>query len=1625
MTEIDDRIVAMKFENATFQQKLADTLQSLGKLKDSLDFTAHKRGLDDLSTASKNFNMQGMGDAVDGVSAKFLGLATVGITALANLTNRAVDAGIQFAKSLTVDPITQGFGEFELKMGSIQTIMAGSGASLEVVNQKLQELNAYSDRTIYSFADMTSNIGKFTNAGVSLDQSVGAIQGVANVAALAGANSEEASRAMYNFAQALSTGSVKLIDWKSIELANMGTVEFKQQIIDTAVAMGTLNRASDGTLTTLKGTEVTTKNFSSTLNEAWFTSEVLTSTLGKFSDTTTDIGKRASEAATKIKTFSQMLSTMKESVGSGWSTTFESIFGNFNEGTTLWTGINDAFSKVVGSSADARNLMLKTWHDFGSRTVFFESLGDIFKYLGDIIKPIKDAFRDIFPKKTGEDLIRLTYAFSLWTDKLKIGGDTAKAIRTAFSAFFSILDIGWEIIKGVAKVFFALAGGVWSLISPLLKLAAGTGGVVTGFHDMLVGGGGISAFFEGVTTSIDVMFSALKSLGVAFIDMLKPLAPLFGAVFNAVKSFGGAVVDFFSGFDSVLLAPYEGLKKLTEAVGDFFESLSFGKDKKDGVTEKSEEINKSAGLASRLLSALKNVFGQIRDFLGTVVSGIAGAFKGLGGAIADALGSGNFDQVLDVLKVAFGAGIFVYIRKFFREGLKLDFGQGALIDKLKNMLGTLESSLKSLQANIRADTLLKIAGAMGILAIAIVALSLVDAAALAKSMAAITAGFVQLTAVMVVLEKSSSGGGSIKIMAMATSMIALSIAMALLVIPIKALSTMGWEELAKGLIGVSVGMLVMSKAAASIGTTSGPGMVRAGIAMIAISVALIVLSRAIKSFAEMDLQTMAFGLVQAGIGIGILILAMKAMPDDIAKKGLGLLILAFSLKSLARVVQLFAGISFAVLAKGFISIAIGLQMIGLAMKTFPDDMPVKAAGLLLVSAALFVVGKVVEQIGSLPFGTLIKGIAGMAAMLAILAVAVNAMQGAGAGIAGLILAAGGLLIIGHAIEQVGSIPFGELLKGIAGLAVALGLLAVASLAAPGLLVLGAALVLIGGGLALVGAGVALAGKGFELMAKFGGEGMQHIVAALQELIRQMPQFVSAFVEGLVQAFIEIGNQAPKIVETVKKMLVSLLDAVIEIVPKIAKTLSTIVSEFLKLVQQKIPEFVKTGFTMLISFLEGLRKNIGHIVIVATEIITGFLDALAQQAPEMVASIFNLIKEVLTSVAFELGKSTTLFIDVGIALIDGLVTGVTETLGKLLAFFTELPGKILGIITEALGINSPSTKFIEIGVNIITGLLNGLIETVPKVFMWFVELPITILKKIGSLAATLLPKGVELLVGLLKGITNKAADIISWFGGLAGKVLGWIGNLASTLISKGVELLIGFSTGLIRKVHDIEVWFLGLGAKILRWFGDAGSMLLEAGKDLIRGLWGGINAMKDWVMDKVKGFAGGVVDGIKGFFGIGSPSKVFRGIGVNLGESLAMGLNETALHASRAATDIGNKVQKGWERARIDFSAPVLDLGDINPVITPVLDLSQIQAGAKDLNRFLGTTVITPSVSYATAKDLSVAQAATADADTLSEAVPSEIKFEQNIYSPTSLSANDIYRNTKSQIALAKEELNIV
>jgi len=525
MSEIENRIVEMKFNHDDFSRGVEATLQDLKKLDEGLKLQDAGQALSGLQKAANNVDFSAIAKSVEEINNRFQFMESFVGHVFDNIKSKAANWATSMAKSLSIDQITGGFKEYELKMGSVQTIMAGSGASMEEVNKYLEELNTYSDKTIYSFSDMTSSIGKFTNAGVKLDDAVKAIQGISNEAARSGANAQQASAAMYNFSQALSSGAVKLIDWKSIENANMATVEFKQSLLDTAVAMGTVRKEGDKYISTTTDANghvseafTATSMFNDSLSSLWMTSDVLTQTLSNYStdvremtddeyklwrekmvglhytdeqiDKIEELGKASFDAAQDVKSYSMMMDSLQEAIGSGWATTFELIFGNLDEAKKLWTGLNNVLSGTIGAIGEVRNGILKVWKARGGRDDMLAGITALWRAFTGLMKPIGEALDYFLPsvKVLGIRLATLSHSFMMAAGSIRISDEFATDIRDTFkmlifpivtigkligSVFGAVLPTALKLVGSIVRAIFLITGNMartfQSLFSPVEK----------------------------------------------------------------------------------------------------------------------------------------------------------------------------------------------------------------------------------------------------------------------------------------------------------------------------------------------------------------------------------------------------------------------------------------------------------------------------------------------------------------------------------------------------------------------------------------------------------------------------------------------------------------------------------------------------------------------------------------------------------------------------------------------------------------------------------------------------------------------------------------------------------------------------------------------------------------------------------------------------------------------------------------------------------------------------------------------------------------------------------------------------------------------------------------------------
>ena len=567
MSTIDEKVVEMRFDNSQFEKNAQTSMNTIDELKSSLKFDDASKNFKDINAAASGVNFDAITSALESVHQKFSALEIMATTALVNITNKAVNAGEQLLKALTVDQVSAGFSKYEQKTSAVQTIMAATAKDFDdeaeqmaYVNEQLDKLNWYTDETSAGFMDMVNNIGKFTSNGVKLDTAVEAMQGIANWGYISGANLNEQSRAMYNLSQAMSVGSVKLIDWKSVANANMATLEFKQTAIDTAVELGTLKKVGDGVYKTLAGTEVSaTKGFEDSLKDAWFSSDVLLDTLSKYgeftsmlyeaseltgmtatellesideykagtldlndlahetgqsveiltgmykdlSSETNDLGMRSLIAAQEAKTFTEAIEAVKDAVSTGWMNSFQTIFGDYKEAKELWTNVSNELWDTFASGGEARNKMLKEWKELGGRDLMIEAVANAWYGVKDALGTVKKAFREIFPAMDAERLVAITEHVRDLTASFRRLFEPVHEVTEATGEFD---EEGNEIMKTIKT-----ANPVFEMLKNAFK--------------------GIFAVAKIVTMALSAIWGGVK-------QVLKMLTPLVGVVLKVSESFG-------------------------------------------------------------------------------------------------------------------------------------------------------------------------------------------------------------------------------------------------------------------------------------------------------------------------------------------------------------------------------------------------------------------------------------------------------------------------------------------------------------------------------------------------------------------------------------------------------------------------------------------------------------------------------------------------------------------------------------------------------------------------------------------------------------------------------------------------------------------------------------------------------------------------------------------------------------------------------------------------------------------------------------------------------------------------------------------------------------------------------
>lgn len=1271
-TTVDERVVEMRFDNKQFEQNIQTSLSSLDKLKKSLNLEGAAKGLETVNDAANKCsgNMSPLSNAVETVRVRFSALEVMAITALQNVTNSALAAGKNLVSAFTIDPIKTGFEEYETQINAVQTILANTsskGTTLDQVNNALDELNHYADMTIYNFTEMTRNIGTFTAAGVDLETSVTAIKGIANIAAVSGSNSQQASAAMYQLSQALAAGTVKLQDWNSVVNAGMGGQVFQDALKETAKVHGI---AIDEMIKD-EG------SFRETLSKGWLTSDILTETLAKFTGdlnedqlrtmgytddqikSIMEMGKTANDAATKVKTFTQLFDTLKEAAQSGWTQSWEIIVGDFEEAKELLTEVSDTFSAVINASADARNKMLQDWKDLGGRTMMIEAVKNVFEGLVSVAKPVREAFNEIFPPMTGKQLAEITERIRDLTAKFKMGEESSKNLKNTFKGVFAVLDI-------VGQAFKAVAGGVGELIGLFLPAGNGVLSLTGSFGEYLVK-------LDETVKKTDVFGKAVSTV----VDIVKIAITFVKTAGEKVKEFGktaGEKFDFpgFELFHSFLERVHDRMAQIGDGAGKMKSGVIVAFEMMGEALEKCKFLK----VMEALWTAVKVIAGGIADAVGTMM-----------GTLAEKLGNADFSGVLDILNSIAVGGIAVSISKFLKSVTEPLEGLNGVLEGVTGILDGVRGCFEAYQTNLKAGTLLKIGAAIALLAGSIVAISLIDSDKLSASLGAITVLFANLLGAMAIFNKISSDTG--KVSKACTAMIAMSVAVSILAGALKKVSDLDWGELARGLIGIA-GLTTIVVASSKAMASGQKQVMKGATSLIIFGAAIKILASACKDLSKLQWDELGRGLTGVGVlfgeiavflrvakfngkmistatGIVILAAAMKVLASackdfgqmewseigkglagiggllaelavftnlagnakHVMSTGVALTAIGAAMKIFASAVKDFAQLQWDELGRGLTAMGGALAEVAIAVNLMPKNMIGIGTGLVIVGGALEIIANCMSKFGGMQWEEIGRGLTVMGGALAELAISLNFMKGTLGGSAALLVASAALAVLAPVLSILGALSWEAIAKGLISIAGAFTIIGVAGAVltplVPTILALSGAFALIGVGVLTIGAGLLAAGTGlsalaigFTALATAGAAEATAIVAALTVIVTGIASLIPAVLtkvgEGLIAICKVIAAGAPAIGEAVKSVILTLIDVFVSCVPQLADGALRLVVGVLEALVTYTPQIVDLAFKFLIGILEGIASNLPSLIKAGIDVLmaffAGIVDALS-------------------------------------------------------------------------------------------------------------------------------------------------------------------------------------------------------------------------------------------------------------------------------------------------------------------------------------------------------------------------------------------------------------------------------
>lgn len=1357
--EVDERVVEMRFNNALFESKVQQTMRSLTALNEKLMFKGAEKGFEKVSDASEKVKFNALLNALDSLSQKFSAVEVIGVTALMRITNQAVDAGERLVKALSLDPIISGFQEYETQINAVQTILANTsskGTTLDQVNAALDELNHYADLTIYNFTEMTRNIGTFTAAGVDLDTSVSAIKGIANLAAVSGSTSQQASTAMYQLSQALASGTVKLQDWNSVVNAGMGGQVFQDALKETARVHG----IAIDSMIKKEG------SFRETLSKGWLTSSILTETLQKFTGDLNEetlksigytdeqikkimeMGKTANDAATKVKTFSQLKDTLTEALQSGWTQTWQTIIGDYEEAKELFTRFSDVFSDLINKSSEARNTVLagglnSGWQQLNtalgnSADFYSQMLEKVMLANGSISqKQIDDAGSFAKALQQGgvsaeqlqdglkESYKQLSALGALSDDALKAKKLDPAQVRSLAKSFEEVnqkvadgsldLDIYskkigelsgrehliesiWNVFEALEKVVEPVARAWQKIFSPIsadqvYNIAKSIDEFTANLSISDETADKIERTFSGIFAVLNVGKNMLLTIGKALGKAFNAVSPLAGGFLSITAALGDCLVEMANAvnnsraFKTTLDGIYWIIGKVSEGMQAFAGVL----------TNVSNNVSVVFDPLKTLGEWFENFISFITPKLKWLADKIGEIFEELGSGASGAFGNLNGNALWGFANAGMIAGLIAGIKGFLEAFKDIGSTVKDTIGGVAELLNKLGEAVTAWKNNKNAETLKTISTAVAILAGSLVVLSLVKPERLAASTGAMIALFAELLVALAIYDEIAKK--TKKVGKGTSSMVVMAAGVMILTSALKKISEIETGKLLTSVIalGAVIAELVVAQVAISKWAKDGA---KHAMSMLAMAAAVRVLAEAVEQLADLGWDGIEKGLI-AVAGLLAEVAAFSGLSNFgglTAGKAVGILVLAAALSVLEKSVSAFSKMPVDELQNGIGALGAILGEIAVfnMLSNSAEHVLSTATALTILSGGLLILSNALANLGGMTLGQIGVALAAMAGGLIEMGVALTLVKGSLGSATSFLIMSVVLNALVSPLKSLGEMSLEEIGHGLLAVGGALGIFAIAvgtmSLAGPIVIAVSAALSLLAGSFALL-LGTMAAVSLMPLQ-------MEALVVALGTLGSAIGVFIAGVIAGL-------GTAAGSIAIAVAEIIVAVCNAIAQAVPAIGNALAQLIVAICNVIVQCSEPIGQALFTLGTVVIQTIIDLIAWAWDGGGE-GGGIKGALS----ELLGNIVAWLSEHLNPINMFgglLGTISGFFGKIGEYMSQGLANGLNTGASVQIANngVQTLCNKVKDFFRNAFGINSPSTWMRKLGQWFAPGLINGL------------------------------------------------------------------------------------------------------------------------------------------------------------------------------------------------------------------------------------------------------------------------------------------------------------------------------